>query len=341
MITGIETKTCSQLNDEVEKTLSTHIQDGYSCALLDFPFFANVGDSAIWLGTRRLLKNLGIKPVYMCDHRLFNEREMRSQITPDTTILLQGGGNFGDLYSPHQTFREQVLLSFPNNRIIFLPQSIHFKDEGNLARARSIINGHKKLTILLRDERSLNIAHREFTVPSYLCPDMAFALEGSITRCSPVYETFGLIRQDNESAIAEHLSPSIEMTDWDCDSDVLWRLSNMLIGGSRWPGTSWRVSPAFRPPVYDWFASQRLKHGCRLLSQGKVLITDRLHGHILCLLLGIEHVILDNNTGKLSAFFQTWTAGNPLAHWADSLPHALDLAAVLTDSKTPCGTLPA
>jgi exopolysaccharide biosynthesis predicted pyruvyltransferase EpsI len=45
----------------------------------------------------------------------------------------------------------------------------------------------------------------------------------------------------------------------------------------------------------------------RWLSRGRVVITDRLHGHILCLLLGLPHVLLDNSIGKLSAYFETWT----------------------------------
>ncbi|WP_276524270.1 polysaccharide pyruvyl transferase family protein, partial [Enterobacter hormaechei] len=46
-------------------------------------------------------------------------------------------------------------------------------------------------------------------------------------------------------------------------------------------------------------ARRRVERGLRLLSRGERIVTDRLHGHILSLLLGIPHVVLDNDYGKL------------------------------------------
>ena len=60
-----------------------------------------------------------------------------------------------------------------------------------------------------------------------------------------------------------------------------------------------------------------------MLSQGRFAITDRLHGHILCLLMGIPHVVLNDRYGKISNFYETWTSGNPLAYWAESLSEAV------------------
>jgi hypothetical protein len=44
-----------------------------------------------------------------------------------------------------------------------------------------------------------------------------------------------------------------------------------------------------------------------LLGSGRVVITDRLHGHILCTLLEIPHVVLDNSYGKISRFLDSFT----------------------------------
>jgi pyruvyl transferase EpsO len=57
-----------------------------------------------------------------------------------------------------------------------------------------------------------------------------------------------------------------------------------------------------------------------------VVVSDRLHGHILCLLLGIPHVALDNRHGKLRAFRDAWTREATLAEWAGSEREALDRA---------------
>ena len=45
------------------------------------------------------------------------------------------------------------------------------------------------------------------------------------------------------------------------------------------------------------------------IQRGKVLVTDRLHGHILAILLDKPTVIIDNKIKKISALRNVWTAG--------------------------------
>lgn len=48
--------------------------------------------------------------------------------------------------------------------------------------------------------------------------------------------------------------------------------------------------------------------GFTFLQRGRVLITDRLHGHILASLMNIPHVLFDNPPFyKLSSFHKSWT----------------------------------
>ncbi|MEG8022012.1 polysaccharide pyruvyl transferase family protein [Sphingomonas aerolata] len=67
-----------------------------------------------------------------------------------------------------------------------------------------------------------------------------------------------------------------------------------------------------RPAHYERLARARVARGLTLLSRGRQIVTDRLHAHILALLLGIPHVALDNEYGKLSAYIAAWTAPSPL-----------------------------
>ena len=66
-----------------------------------------------------------------------------------------------------------------------------------------------------------------------------------------------------------------------------------------------------------------------MLSKGRAVITDRLHAHILCVLLGIPHVVLDNSYGKVRSFYDTWTSDCDLAYWSDSAAEALTIALAL------------
>src|SRR3546814_13361207 len=54
-------------------------------------------------------------------------------------------------------------------------------------------------------------------------------------------------------------------------------------------------------------AEWRFQRGLAMLSTGERVVTDRLHAHILSLLLDIPHVLLDNSYGKVAGFADQWT----------------------------------
>ena len=69
------------------------------------------------------------------------------------------------------------------------------------------------------------------------------------------------------------------------------------------------------------------------------MITDRLHGHVLALLMGIPHVVLPNTNGpdqvnKIDAFLDTWTGGLPGVARARTPDEALDVARRLVAERT-------
>jgi pyruvyl transferase EpsO len=76
--------------------------------------------------------------------------------------------------------------------------------------------------------------------------------------------------------------------------------------------------------IYAKMARQRVKRGTEILSKGRCVVTDRLHGHILCVLLGIPHVCMDNEYGKISSFFQTWSRSCPELAFAQTATAAAE-----------------
>ena len=302
-------------------------------ALLDFPAHSNVGDSAIWLGELACLRALGISRLrHACDIRNYDRREVARRIGRGT-ILLHGGANFGDLWPEYQQFREQVISDFPDNPIVQLPQSIHFQQRSALERARRVVNAHRGLTLLVRDRRSLELAGKEFSVPSILCPDLAFCL-GAIPRPSPpVRPLLWLSRTDHEAAAERPPDPARHIcADWIGEPPMkLASLSRRMSRLGRRSRFAARLLRAPQAALHEPLARRRLDRGCRLLSSARVVITDRLHGHILCVLLGIPHVVLDNNYGKVRGFHETWTSGCSLAHWTESPTEALAIASALAD----------
>lgn len=59
------------------------------------------------------------------------------------------------------------------------------------------------------------------------------------------------------------------------------------------------------------------------------MVTDRLHGHILSILLGLPHVVLGDRHGKVRRFREAWTRDYDLARWRETPQEALELATSL------------
>ncbi len=314
-----------RLSGVIEETLWPLIRPGEPCALLDFPNYANVGDSAIWLGAVGCLKKLGAVITYTSDISNHSNKVLSEKIGHGT-ILLNGGGNVGDTWPAHQSFREMIIETFPNHSIVQLPQSICFKNRENLRRAKKIFNRHADLTLLVRDQESFNVAKNEFKCQVFLCPDMAFALGPLEVAADSGKRGLALLRSDGESALnGAALWAELDRTDWLKDDFSLALFIYKQAAGlcrefpNRLRSASHRLSKC-----YDTVAGIRLTRGSHLLSRYGYVVTDRLHGHVLCVLLGIRHICLDNNNGKLKNFYETWTSDCALTHWAMSTQEAME-----------------
>lgn len=316
-----------RLRDEVSRVVPAG-----PVALLDYPDYGNPGDSAIWLGALQCLESLGFgPPVYTSDQRTFDERMLRRAL-PSGTILLTGGGNLGDLWPRHQAFRERVINAFPEHTIVQLPQSIHFGDPAALAAARGTFSAHKNLTLLVRDARSLDVATNGLGCRAVLCPDIAFAWSPDADRVTvPTIDVLRLLRTDHEAASAEARPAS--SVDWVDDvstvsARVAQRLSAQLamVVNRDAPSVGGRSLRAVLSKMYPRVAERRVDEASQLLRSARVVITDRLHGHILSVLLGVPHVVIGDRNGKLRGFHDTWTSTAAHMRWAESRDDAERLA---------------
>ena len=115
--------------------------------------------------------------------------------------------------------------------------------------------------------------------------------------------------------------------DWTHESPLrLQRLNRWLIRHIRLHPD--KLEPLLGPlwMTFRGLAHARLRRGCRTLSQGRVVVTERLHGHIMCVLLGIPHVVFDTWHGKVKALYETWTTPCAFAQWGEDASDALEKA---------------
>lgn len=312
----------------IDGVLSSLVPREERVALVNFPNHRNAGDPAVWLGARASLDRIGARVVYRASWAAFDPQVLRRTLGSGT-ILIQGGGNFGDLYpGRQQATRERIFTELSDMRTVQLPQSIYFEDDANLDRIRRAVEAHRDLTILVRDRASLDRARVHFAVPSELCPDLSMALGPQAPPVAPSVDVLWLRRDDPERRAEALALPddrtSVRVVDWleDLENEPPWtpqdrvaravndRMLQRHRAGSSTSRRAWRLDAA----TYDRLARQWVARGLGVLAGGRVVITDRLHGHLLSLLMGIPHVVLDNRIGKVGAYLDTWTAAASLTH---------------------------
>lgn len=326
----------AELAARAESVVSPLVPSGTRCAIVGFPNHDNAGDSAIWVGERMLLERLGALVVYACDVWTYSPDALAAALG-DGTILLHGGGNLGDLWPRQQQLRESLLADFPGHRVVQLPQSIHFGEQASVDRFRGVVRAHGDLVVLARERQSLEAA-TAFGAEAILCPDVAFVLGPIMPRERARVEIVWLARTDKESRFGGGHTSSQEVLEvdwirpvedepgWSEEATAALETVHALTARIQEGVPAGPEADAALLRAYDVVAAQRVERGCRILARGRVVITDRLHGHVLSLLMGLPNVVLDNTYGKPRAFYDTWTAPCELARWADSPGEALDIA---------------
>ena len=149
-----------------------------------------------------------------------------TRLPPETVFVMQGGGNFGDLYPHHQRLREAIIAAFPDRRIVVMPQSVLFKDDKRLQYSSRLAAQHPDLHVIARDRESLEVlASRMRLANCYLHIDAAFALQPIVTRLvewlrlEPTQDELRLLRRDSEAGGA-----ALELTgalDWASQDDLI------------------------------------------------------------------------------------------------------------------------
>lgn len=161
-------ETINVLRENIKSTLTPLINNDY--ILLDLPYYSNIGDTLIWEGTKEYLETLPYKCLYYASKDSFIYRNLPKNVV----ILLQGGGNFGDLYRLHSEFRKKIIELYPYNKVIILPQTAFYKDRQKLIIDAEFYSQHKNVTICAREQYTYDLLKKHFKNEILLMPDMAF-----------------------------------------------------------------------------------------------------------------------------------------------------------------------
>ncbi len=295
--------------------IDQYIKPGSKVIYIDYPMHLNVGDILILKGTEAFFKDRKYDVVGRYSTFGFPEQAAHfPKLSRDTTIILHGGGNFGDIYLSHQVLRRKVVEHYPDNRIVIFPQTMFFGDQAELRRTADVFSGHRDLHFLARDQKTYDIFRREFTNTVEMCPDMAHFLWRSFPTKSygagaGISKTLWMLRRDVEqSEIPERFRGEVDQpVDWADLCRKPDRVATRLI--MRSDQINARIGRKLFPTDIAWyrFTDALVARLNRQILQHDRIVTSRMHGHILGCLLGMKTTLLDNSYGKNSTYYQAWT----------------------------------
>jgi pyruvyl transferase EpsO len=314
-------KRIAGLKAQIDQALLPLIDDDYS--LLDVPNYNNIGDSLIYEGELTLLKNVPHKRKFSGCRKFVRLKD----IPEKGIILMQGGGNFGDLWRVFQEFRLNIIKNRIDQKIIIFPQTVHYQHKENLLNDAAIFNLHPNLTICARDQTSYEILKEYFCNNQILLvPDMAFYLNlNHFISSEPTGKVLLLQRIDKELRNADVISQN--------KLDTRDKLKQLV--QSDWPGIDYTQAEKRKwkrkvnmnkyytrallflgrsPQKLNldfgelnlFESSRQLEKGVAFINQFDAIYSTRLHGAILSILLGKPVYILDNSYGKNSSFYNCW-----------------------------------
>lgn len=303
----------TQLRHLIYSELSPHIKG--KVALLGLVCHGNIGDTLIAMGELEFLRDCGTNVIYK---RQFMDDSPLPELPDDCTILLQGGGDFGDVWRGIHEIRIAAIDKYRNHKIIVFPQTIEYNNTAYLESDLAVISRCRDITICVRDEVSFSFARSNFPCQVLLVPDMAFFISPQrLLKYKTAANRPGLFLKRNDKEYhhpAIPINESFDKADWPTLSNPLkffkWNLR--MIGyaaGFRKRGLN--VISRFILRSLIFVLEKRIyplaaRAGVEFISQYEELYLSRMHSAILSVLIDKEFKLINNSYNKNKNFFNCW-----------------------------------
>lgn len=265
--------------------------------------YGNIGDLAISKAQRSFLKDnlqdYEVFPVPISKTRIWLG-SIKKQVTSADIITIIGGGNMGSLYPDIEDLRQLVICNFPFNKIVCFPQTLDWDDSQLSSKALKkivkVYSNHSDLHIFAREfityKKLEEIFDSQQNVRIGFVPDIVMSASakklGEVTSSKPT-GILTCLRNDKECALkAEHyaiLESAIN------DIGLSITKTDTHAGGS---GLS------------EAQCNKLLSDKIQQFAEAQLVITDRLHGMILCMLSGTPCLVLPNSNHKIKQTYLDW-----------------------------------
>ncbi|WP_424475224.1 polysaccharide pyruvyl transferase family protein [Oceanobacillus kimchii] len=306
-----DNKVMYNLKEKLRVEILSVLPNNSKIHYFDYPVHGNIGDMLIWQGTEKFFEDNNINVLNRFNYHEATRKLKKGLlgINKNEIIVCHGGGNFGDLYSPHQELRNKLINFFPNNKIIILPQTIYYQKEENLINDINLYKSHSDLHIFVRDRRSFNLLKENGLTNVKLIPDMAhilYPVEYNTQNKNNKKELL-FLRRDIESNNGQAHNKRNSF-DWDDLFSYVSRIyMKNLIRVNKSSVLSTVLSSNLFFLLWKNFMKKTVEKAVIYYSNFNSIKTSRLHGHILACLMNKKNILIDNSYGKNSSYYNEWT----------------------------------
>ena len=263
--------------------------DKAAIVLMGTPEYNNIGDHGIAYATKMFIIEHfpNTEFIEVTENELrYKLKQVKQLVGKRDIILLQGGGNLGDLYQDQEKIRKIVLSNFTNNSIILMPQTVSVKEP---SKYFSKINKYSdRLVIFAREVVSYKIIKDHFEGECFLAPDIVMFLKGRLEEEKAIRRGINIcLRNDKESA-----NPTGEI-----ECKVKKILTNL--------GKSYgKIDMIEDKSILLEERIGVLKNKFKEYAHSKLIITDRLHGMIFSYVTRTPCIAFPTNNHKLTSSYK-------------------------------------
>ena len=288
--------------------------------------YGNIGDLAITAAQDAFLsKTLGgytvIRvPISKTRTQL---QSIKKQIKPRDLVTIIGGGNMGTMYPDIEELRQLVIRSFPCNRIVCFPQTLDWGESPASSRALQrivkVYSRHPDIHVCVRESITRNKLTELFKHHSNVnvcwVPDIVMSATAGTLGARDCTQPSGILRclrDDRESLLSAeqyaNLDAALANTGYPIEK------TDTHAGGMQ---------------LDEAHCAQLLADKLSQFRKARLVVTDRLHGMILCLLAGTPCLVLPNANHKIRQTWLDWLNDHPRLAFVE--PEQLDEIPALID----------
>ena len=278
--------------------------------LIYTPIHENLGDHAIAIAEMTILDELGIGYTEITQAEIHKLKEFGLlRLFNNTKVFINGGGNLGTLWFDVEEAFRSIMIAAPKADILIFPSTIYYEDTDfgrkEFENSKKIYNNHKNLTLYARENISYEIMKNAYKNVK-LVPDMVFYLN----ECEKNFARNGAVlclRKDLERTLSEE------------EEILIYKQMQQLFGDKI---TKTDMYAAHNIPIENRY--KELTKKFEQFKCAKLVVTDRLHCMIFCVITGTPCIVVNSKSPKVKGCYE-WVKDFEYIKFADNLSDITDL----------------